>query len=438
MTTHEVNQKLDIVIFGATGFTGKFVIRTIAKLSKTKNRQFTWGVAGRSEEKLKQILSDCANQIEISLDGIPVIVADLKQEESLKGMARRARVIINCCGPFVYFGEPVLRACIEEGTHHLDVSAEVHYMEEMQLKYHKQAEEKGVYVISACAYQSIPVDLGIVYMQQHFTGTLNSVEAYLEYWEEGNSAPGSAFNYSTWESAIYVLANAKTLEKIRSKLFPRRLPDFEPKLQMKMLPHKSEVMNSWVFPFDGTDRPVVQRSQRYFYERHSKRPVQIETYFSVKSFTQLLLINIFALLVLVLSKFSIGRKLLLKYPETFSGGLINRTTPSEEKTENIRFSMTLYGEGWKEKLPDADHQYSTTPNQVITVKVSGRNPGYGGTAIILVLAAITLVSDIDKMPSKGGVYPPGYAFANTSLADKLNENGVKFEILQNEELSKSK
>ena len=63
MTTHEVNQKLDIVIFGATGFTGKFVIRTIAKLSKTKNRQFTWGVAGRSEEKLKQILSDCANQI---------------------------------------------------------------------------------------------------------------------------------------------------------------------------------------------------------------------------------------------------------------------------------------------------------------------------------------------------------------------------------------
>lgn len=162
--------RLDLIIFGATGFTGKHTIPYVYKLANTGERPLTWGVAGRSEQKLKSILEEAAKNLETNFDSIPVIAADVKDEESLKKMAERARIIINCCGPYRFYGEPVVKACIEAGTHHVDVSGEPQYMESIQLKYHKAAQEKGVYVISACGFDSIPTDLGVVFLQEKFEG----------------------------------------------------------------------------------------------------------------------------------------------------------------------------------------------------------------------------------------------------------------------------
>lgn len=148
-------------------------------------------------------------------------------------MARQARIIINCVGPYRFFGEPVVKACVEEGTHHVDVSGEPQYIEAMALKYHKQAEEKGIYIISACGFDSIPSDLGVVFLQKEFNGTVNSAETYLKTWTEDPSIPGSSANYGTWESAVYGLAHAKELGGLRRKLYPTRLPQFNPKLTAK-------------------------------------------------------------------------------------------------------------------------------------------------------------------------------------------------------------
>lgn len=85
-------------------------------------------------------------------------------------MTGRARVIINCCGPYRFYGEPVIKACLETGTHQVDVTGEPEYMETIQLKYNKEAQEKGVYIVSACGFDSIPTDLGIVFLQKKFSG----------------------------------------------------------------------------------------------------------------------------------------------------------------------------------------------------------------------------------------------------------------------------
>lgn len=162
--------RLDIVIFGASGFTGKHTIPYVYKYSKSDGRNLTWGVAGRSEEKLKEVLQEYSKKLETDLSTIPIITSDVSDEESLKKMAERAKMIINCCGPYRFYGEPVVKACIEAGTNHVDVSGEPEFVERMQLKYHKAAQEKGIYIISTCGFDSIPADLGVVYLQKHFDG----------------------------------------------------------------------------------------------------------------------------------------------------------------------------------------------------------------------------------------------------------------------------
>ncbi|KAH0808244.1 hypothetical protein GEV33_014541 [Tenebrio molitor] len=219
----------------------------------------------------------------------------------------------------------------------------------MQLKYHSAAQEKGIYIIGACGVDCIPTDLGVAFLQQKFTGTLNSVDIYLELWEEGEKTPGPAINYGTWESAVYILAHVKELKTLRRQLFTTPLPNFKPKLEA-------------------------------------------------------------------------------------NGGLFSHEHPSEEKIEAFWFSATLYGEGWKESLLDANDPYVIPVDRALCAKVKGRNPAYGSTCVCLVLSAITLITESDKMPPGGGVYPPGFAFAKTSLVEQLNENGVTFEIVFEKDL----
>lgn len=98
------------------------------------------------------------------------IVADVSDDDSLKRMAAQGSVIVNCVGPYRFFGEQVVKACLEEGASHVDISGELQFLEGMQIKYHSVAEEKGVYIVGACGYDSVPGDCGVVYLQQKFDG----------------------------------------------------------------------------------------------------------------------------------------------------------------------------------------------------------------------------------------------------------------------------
>ncbi len=123
-----------------------------------------------------------------NLKDVEKIMADTSDAESLKSMARQGKVILNCVGPYRFFGEQMVKACIEEGSHHVDVSGEPQFLEGMQLKYHKMAEDKGVYVVGSCGFDSIPADCGTVYLTQNFGGDVNSVEEYVEFDSAGQVA----------------------------------------------------------------------------------------------------------------------------------------------------------------------------------------------------------------------------------------------------------
>lgn len=102
------------------------------------------------------------------------------------------------------------------------------------MKYNKEAKEAGIYIISACGFDSIPCDLGIIFAQQQFKGDINSIETYLNVWTT-SKVNDPVLHYGTYESAVYGIANHHELRELRSKLYPEKLPQLWPKLRTKLV-----------------------------------------------------------------------------------------------------------------------------------------------------------------------------------------------------------
>lgn len=416
--------RLDLVIFGATGFTGKHAVMEFARLSK-KYPEMTWGVAGRSQAKLKELMDEISKNSGVDLTSVKIIVADVQDEKSLKEMCSQAKVIVNCCGPYRHIGEPVVKAAIDSKTNYVDVSGEPQFMETMQLQYDKAARDAGVYVISACGFDSIPNDMGVIYLQQNFGGTLNSVESYLSTSASLAHAKEGLVNTATWASLVHGVAHFNELPTLRKKLYPERLPTFKPKLKSRSVLHKRGA--GWCVPFPGADAAVVYRTQRRLYDSDQLRPAQIKTYIKLPSLFLAVSLLFAAIIFFIFTRTRIGIWLLVRFPEFFSLGMVKKNPP-EESVSATKFTFELYGEGWN-KGADV---HSCVPDKRVKVKVSGTNPGYGATVVSLLFSAITILKQADKMPEPG-VLTTGAAFRNTDLIKHLHENNVKFEIVDYDE-----
>ncbi|EDO47317.1 predicted protein, partial [Nematostella vectensis] len=133
-----------------------------------------------------------------------IIIANVDDEESLNRMCSRTKIVLNCVGPYRFYGEPVVKAAVENGCHHLDVSGEPEFLETMQLKYNDLAKQKGVHVIGACGFDSIPADMGVAFATEQFPGNLCHLETYMSM----HSGPkGFVGHYGTYHSIIYGVAS---------------------------------------------------------------------------------------------------------------------------------------------------------------------------------------------------------------------------------------
>ncbi|XP_067682807.1 saccharopine dehydrogenase-like oxidoreductase [Haliotis asinina] len=425
MSTGGSAQKYDIVIFGATGFTGQFVVDEVARIAEEE--RVTWAVAGRKMDRLQKVLEQSGQRTGKSLEDTPIIIADSSAEQSILDMCKQARVVLNCVGPYRFHGSQVVRACIEGGASHIDISGEPQFLENMQLLYNAKAKDAGVYIIGSCGFDSIPADLGVVFMKSKFQGDLNSVECYISL----TSGPeGAAINYATYESAVHGFAHQGELPAIRKQLFPSPLPRSKHKVPRRSAVFKSGLMDKWCFPFLGSDKSVVTRTQRYNYDVKKSRPIQFSPYMCVDSFLYMVLMVVFGTLFGLFAKFSITRNILLQFPGLFTVGLVKKGGPSKKQIEGTSFSMTFFGEGYSDKLDDPEAQHENPPDKKIQTKVIGPEPGYVTTPICMVQAGLMILKERSKLPSGGGVYTPGAAFGETSLITRLDKRNVKFQVLE--------
>ncbi|KAF5286894.1 hypothetical protein FQA39_LY00427 [Lamprigera yunnana] len=424
---HKTPERVDIVLFGATGVTGEYTAPYIYRLAKEKS--LTWGVAGRSEQKLKDVLKKTADRVGVeNLNDIPIFIADASNEGSILKMTSRARVIVNCCGPFLKYGEVVVKNCVASSTHHVDVSGEPYFHEIIHVKYSQAAEQKGVYLIIACGYDSVASDAALAFLTEKFQGTLNSMEIYVAH----QSNETSHVNYGTWETAVNSLPQTRKFFKLHKSRNLPSLPDVKPKLNLRLPFSKAKAINEprkWITPVPSPDYYVIQRSQRYFYENDKKRPAQVKFYLVTDSWIYILSAIFSGLLLLILCRFKFGRNLLLKYPEKFTNGYITRNRLKEEDIGSD-IHMSFYGKGWSEEFDNVQYQSTIPPNKTVLAKLVVNNPGYKYTCLTSALAAVTLLTETSKLRSNGGVLTPSVAFQKTTYMNEILRRSNPIEIIE--------
>jgi len=151
------NREFDIVIYGASGFTGRLVAQYMASKS---GHGLTWAMAGRSESKLASVRDEIGAPADT-----PLVVADASDPASLRAMIGSARCVCTTVGPYQLYGSDVVAACAELGTDYVDLSGEPGWMHEMINKHHEAAVASGARIVHSCGFDSIPFDLGVLYLE---------------------------------------------------------------------------------------------------------------------------------------------------------------------------------------------------------------------------------------------------------------------------------
>merc|ERR1712038_1571945 len=157
---------------------------------------------------------------------------------------------------------------------------------------------------------------------------------------------------------------------------------------------------------------------------------QIMCYAQFSSLISALLTIFIGIFFGLLAKYKPGRYLLEKYPKFFSMGMVSKQGPTKRMAENTNFEMKIFGRGWKGQDEGSLSDFGAETTEVI-VTVKGKNVGYGSTCECLVQSALVILKESDKIPGSGGVLTPGYAFKDTSLVRRLNDNGVTFDVQVN-------
>lgn len=154
---------LDLVVFGATGFTGRRAVRHLTGHAPTDLR---WAVAGRDRVALERLGA-----------GVPILVADVTDPAGLASVVARTRVVLNMAGPFRRLGDPVVAACIEHSAHYCDISGETARIRDLLDRHQETAERAGVKIVCFAGASSAPADLAVLLLEQEVGGALREATA---------------------------------------------------------------------------------------------------------------------------------------------------------------------------------------------------------------------------------------------------------------------
>ena len=155
-----MSKEWDIVVYGATGFTGRLVCEYLFSQYGAEG-EVSWAMAGRSQQKLEQV----RGELGIS-DAIPLVVADAADAVSIDAMVAKAKVVLTTVGPYQLYGSDLVRACAAAGTDYVDLCGEPAWMHEMIAAHGDAAKASGARIVFSCGFDSIPFDLGVLHLQQ--------------------------------------------------------------------------------------------------------------------------------------------------------------------------------------------------------------------------------------------------------------------------------
>ena len=406
--------EFDVVVFGATSFVGQILCRYMLARHGAQG-ELRWAMAGRSKEKLES-LRDTFGQDGAS---VPLIIADAKDDPALHRMCARTRVVASTVGPYTLYGESLVSHCAQSGTDYCDLTGEVPWIRQMIDRHEQTAQASGARIIHACGFDSIPSDLGVLFLQREaavrFGRPCEQIKMRVKAIRGGVSG-------GTVASMLQVVKLASSDRELRRALAdPYFLcpSDAVAKVPQPNVtgPSKDPDFNAWCAPFvmAGINTRIVHRSNALQGYRYGKDFVYDEA-----TLTQSGTLGWLS---------ALGSTVGL-------GSLLFGLSFSPTRWILSRFVLPNPGEGPSPQAQDDGHYDlhflgTITGGEKVLVRVTGdRDPGYGSTARILGEAAACLAMNLPKSALRGGFWTPSTAF-DEHLIQRLQANaGLKFEVLE--------
>ena len=386
------SSEFDFVVYGATGFTGKLVVDYLqAKYSN--NNEINWAMAGRSLEKLNQVKTDLGVS-----NSVKTLEVNSNDQASIEKMMEMTDCVLTTVGPYQLYGNEIVKSCAETGTDYVDLCGEPGWMHEIISKYNDKAKETGARIVFSCGFDSIPFDLGVLFLQDEVkkqTGrTSNKVRARVRVME-GEFSGGTAASFGA------TMASLKTNPELFSILGnPFSLSEgFQgPQQENDSKPVFDEALGVWVAPFFMA--PINTKNV------HRSNMLQNHAY---------------------------GEDFL--YNEMWVAG------PGEEGEQVAKMMATANpmsgddvpkpGEGPSKESREAGNYdvlfCADIEGSVISTSVTGdMDPGYGSTSKMIAESAICLVKDSAEL--KGGIYTPASSMGSKLIKRLVDNAGLTFNV----------
>ncbi len=387
----------DLVVFGATGFTGGL---TAEYLANSGPEGLRWALVGRSRDKLEAVRDRLAT-IDPELKSLDLLVADASDPASLAEVAAQARVVITTVGPYLHHGEPLVAACAEAGTDYVDLTGEPEFVDQMYLDHHATAERTGARIVHACGFDSIPHDLGALF-------TVQQLEATGPITMRGVVRAGGMFSGGTFHSAVNAMSRPRQMKEA-SKARRRvegRPTDGRKARAVAGKPHRDPALGYWLLPMPTVDPLVVARSAAALAAYGPD--FRYSHYAGTKTLRYAAGGAAGVAAVALSSQVKPLRNLLL-------GRVAQGQGPDEAKREKSWFTVDFIAEG-----------QSGGQSRTVHTRVSGGDPGYSETAKMLAESALCLA--LDDNPTTAGSVTTAQAMGD-NLLGRLKTAGIAFEVL---------
>lgn len=382
------SRELDVVVFGATGFTGRLAAEYLATRAHAEGLR--WALAGRSKGKLEDVRRGLGEDAK----DVPLIEARVDDPASLAKMAARTRVLLTTVGPYAQYGDPVVDACVAEGTDYVDITGEPAFVGGVIARHHETAKQKGLRIVSCCGFDSIPHDLGVFHAMRALAPKgAATAEAFVR-------SGGGTFSGGTWHSAIGAMSR---LREDRKHLAPPRAEGSRRVRGMPMRIHYEPRLGLWACPLPTIDPQIVLRSAR---ELPLYGPdFRYGHYAGIRKTATLVggIVGVSALVAL--SQLGPTRDLLLRVRDPGDG-------PDAEHRARAWFEVTILAE---------------SDGRTVRAKVGGGDPGYGETAKMVAESALCLAKDRARLPGPTGVLTTAVAMGEP-LVERLVRAGLRFSV----------
>ena len=393
-----LSREFDLIIYGATGYTGRLVAEYIA----AQHKDISWAMAGRNKDKLASVRDEMA----ISKN-VPLIIADSADEAALAQMVSRTKAVITTVGPYQLYGTTLITACAQNGTDYVDLCGEPAWMHDMVRALPEPAKASGARIVLSCGFDSIPFDLGVYALQQYAIqksgAPISRVKGRVRKMQ-GTFSGGTAASFAVSMARAGNEPNVMDWLKDPFTLVPSTLaPSFKGHVQPHgAKPVYDDDLGSWSAPFimASINTKNIHRSNALLGHQYGKDFVYDEMILTGDGE----------------QGETIAQGIASANPLSGAGGKAVPKPgegPSKEEREAGFYELLFTG--------------LTQDGARLSVIVSGdKDPGYGSTSKMITEAALCLAQDISRETTGGGVYTSAPAMGQALIERLTQYAGLSF------------